>query len=301
MAIGGRRQQEFVNVNYKGVGTVGVVAVQPNMKQLNDLGFSNVTEEPVYISEVKDQKTNETVKQVRIDVFYKIDPERNNGIEGIKKKSFFIKDKKDITNDGTKVKVINIYGENIYLTLDDAKNKTIPENLGWFEGNTMRPAYDGELEFNDFLKVYLDVPNRVNVNKKTGVKIEIKDKTQAHCRLEIERLFKGDFTEIRQIPNLFPTNRVKVLFSIKKSDDNKVYQSFLPYVMRHNTTNYDYVKAQVDKDLGFGKYANQIISFEPLHEYKEDVQPTSFSPTNSNDMFESSNPFATPSFDDLPY
>ena len=99
------------------------------------------------------------------------------------------------------------------------------------------------------------------------------------ARLEnIDKLFKGDFSEIREAIALQPLNKVKVLFGVRTTDDNKQYQAFYTQMfLRNNVADY----SRLDKDVQERKLngAYPTTEFEVCDFQEYNVEATNFTPS----------------------
>lgn len=273
----GSESKENVRKLYIGVAPVYVLAVNPNKKELEGLYGTELEEAPNYLgeSEVGPEGDKKKVPQVRIDFFVKTDVEKC-GVETMTKVSFFLNKAYKYNRDNTKVMVINKYGETTWLPIECVKDgAAIPENMKWYDTSDMRPAFIGEAELTDFIKKYLNIPNK-SFTTKTGETKFISNLADAEARLDnIDKYFKGDFTELQSVIKLQPKNKVKVMFGVKTTDDNKQYQAVYTQMFLKNAVN-DYSK--LDKDYkdrqANGSYTNTEFSVEPIHEYV--VESTNF-------------------------
>lgn len=273
----GSESKENVRKLYIGVAPVFVLAVNPNKKELESLYGTELEEAPNYLgeSEVGPEGDKKKVPQVRIDFFVKTDVEKC-GIETMTKVSFFLNKAYKYNRDSTKVMVINKYGETTWLPIECVKDgAAIPENMKWYDTSDMRPAFIGEAELTDFIKKYLNIPNK-SFTTKSGETKFISNLADAEARLDnIDKYFKGDFTELQSVIKLQPKNKVKVMFGVKTTDDNKQYQAVYTQMFLKNAVN-DYSK--LDKDFkerqANGSYTNTEFSVEPIHEYV--VESTNF-------------------------
>lgn len=288
----GSESKENVRKLYIGVAPVFVLAVNPNKKELEALYGTELEEAPNYLgeSEVGPEGDKKKVPQVRIDFFVKTDVEKC-GVETMTKVSFFLNKAYKYNRDNTKVMVINKYGETTWLPIECVKDgAAVPENMKWYDTSDMRPAFIGEAELTDFIKKYLNIPNK-SFTTKSGETKFISNLADAEARLDnIDKYFKGDFTELQSVIKLQPKNKVKVMFGVKTTDDNKQYQAVYTQMFLKNAVN-DYSK--LDKDFkerqANGSYSNTEFSVEPIHEYV--VESTNF---NNDPLGVSSAPSTSP-------
>ena len=107
---------------------------------------------------------------------------------------------------------------------------------------------------------------------------------ECECRLEIEsfeKLFKGDFSEIKEILGFQPNNKVKVCLGVRTdSNSGKLFQSvYTKKLMSNASTNYNSLDKMLQADVAYATENNKVLnteySAETVHEYS--VTPTSFS------------------------
>ena len=245
-----------------------VVAVNPSKKELEAIYGRDLDKEPEYLS-----ADEQGVKKLRIDFIMKtvINDKLGCNEEIITKVPFFLDDKPAYTSDGSKVYMLNLYGENACIPVEDAKKNTVPENMAWYNTTKMRPAFRGEVELVGFLKQYLGIPNRAFKDK------VIPDVSKAEIQLEkIKNYFNGDIKEFVSVVNLRkPTNIILLAGGVRTTDDNKQYQAwYLKKPLKYGTTNLDYIKRDITErqsqmnvdfgpaDLRFRIYSNEPTVFE---------------------------------------
>lgn len=270
---------------YVGVAPVFVLAVNPNKEQLEKLYNTQLENAPEYISEVEVGEDKHKVQNVRLDFIVKTDAEKCSGIEFTTKVAFFIRKEYRYNRDQTKVQVIDKYGRTAWVTVEQAKAHEIPvyKNGPANIDKDYRPAYHGEEELTNFIKAYLNIPNVMKYVNNTWVMIDKPEDCEA--RLEnIAEYFKGNFKELRDVIALQPNNKVKVLFGVRTTDDNKQYQAVYNQMFLKNTIT-DYSKLDVDlqERKATGAYPTTEFTVGDLKEYN--VEATNFSdPASGTDM-----------------
>jgi hypothetical protein len=101
----------------------------------------------------------------------------------------------------------------------------------------------------------------------------------------IAKYFTGDFSELREVVNLQPNNKVKILFGVKTNDDGKQYQAVYPKVLHANAKDTSVAKldAEIQKRKNNGALSTTEFTFGEFKEYT--VEPTTFAPeTTISDM-----------------
>lgn len=290
-ATGSESTEGNVVKKYIGVGSVGVLAVNPNKETLEKLYNTTINDDPSYLSEVEvgPKGDKHTVPQVRIDFIVQTDPEKCNGIDMKTKIPFFITKEVRYNRDRSKVQVINKYGETTWLPIENAKSGTVPANLSWFEPADFRPAYIGEEDLTGFLKAYLNIPNK-SYRKSNGEVVELPNKADAEARLDkIENYFKGDYSELREAISLQPKNRVKGLFGVRTTEDGKQYQAvYVQKFLKNSVTDYSKLDAELQDRKAAGAYPTTEFEVCDLKEYT--IEPTDF----NNNTTQTESPFDMP-------
>jgi len=187
---------------YTGVNTFEVVAIAPTVEEMSSvLGFKEPKAPTIPVGADEDGNV-----RVRID-FWLRQPEA----EVTEKRSFFITRAKRVsTNTGTTQHINSVAQTGWWV-----EGESIPSNYtSWYNTEGVRPAYQGEEEFIQFMQAYL--------NHKGGKSAEtfgLKD---------WNAIFNGDFTELRgymKQANEGTPNRVGLLMAVREVD-GKYYQSF---------------------------------------------------------------------------
>ena len=271
----GSESKDSVRRLYKGVAPAFVLAVNPTKAEIEKLFNTELEEAPKYISETEVGPEGNKVKtpQVRITFVLLTDVEKC-GVEVKVNVPYFLTKAYRFSKDGTKVEVINKYGETAWLPVEHAKAGTTPDNMKWFDTSDMRPAYIGEAALTGFMKAYLNIPNKSFT--KDGETKFIKNLADAEARLDqIDKYFTGDFSELRNVIALQPKNKVKGAFGVRTTDDNKQYQAFYTdKVLKNIITDFSKLDEDIKNRQTAGSYPNVEFSTEPLHEYV--VESTNF-------------------------
>lgn len=274
----GNESREAVGIKrYKGVAPCFIKAVNPNKAEFEKLFNAQLDDEPNYVGTVDIDGTE--VPNVRLSFVLQPDVEKIGFEVGPQNMSMFIQKRPRYNRDQTKVQVIDKYGRTAWVTIEQAKNHEIPvySNGPANLDKDYRPAYVGEAELTDLLKVYLNIPNAMKyVN---GAWVPADNLQDCEARLEnIDKLFKGDFSEIVEAVALQPLNKVKVLFGVRTTDDNKQYQAFYTQMfLRNNVSDY----SRLDKDVQERKLAGAYptTEFEVCDFQEYNVEATVFTPS----------------------
>ena len=218
----------FSNEIFTGVADVKILAVNPTLEELHEIGLTYMKTEPEYLS--ANQETN--AKRVRIDFWVKpfidiIDAKPT-------KHTFFLEQgyKKSSTD---KFQFINDFCTSTWAVDQDAALASINyKGEQWFKPDGARQAYIGEPIFMEFLKSFAGVQ-----------KVSFDDFT---------KLFNGNVSELRELLNLKKDNKVQLLFTEKGG-----YQStYTGYSMRGGNTRLDYWEKHLAKQNPNINYQNDL-------------------------------------------
>lgn len=282
---------------YIGVGSVSILAINPNKETLEKLFGRTLEKEPEYIGKTTLADGTE-VPQVRLDFIIKVDPTKyldsnNNPIDLVTRLTLFISKSRRTSSKGT-FQVIDKYGRTAWVTPEQAQAHEIPVYANGKPANidkNYRAAYNGEEDLINLLKTYLNIPN---VDKWVNGAIVglIDNPADAEASLEhIEDYFKGDFKELKTILGYQPNNKFKVLFGVRNnSDDGRQYQTtYTRMFLKNGINNYDRLAKHVNDAKNAGALSTSEFDFNELHEYV--VESTNFE-SNSTDDLPFDNPWA---------
>ena len=250
------------SVLLKGIGTVNVVAVNPTKDELSKLFNATIEKDPEYITE------KDGVKSARIDFYLKSVSEKNNGLEFIKKLSYFIRNEHFYNKDASKVQIIDKYGSTAWATKEEVAAGKLPAYAEQYDSCTIpfKPAYKGEEEIVSFLKTFLIISGRKRLDANKGEWVNINNLEEAEAGLtKISSYFKGDFKELKDIINYQPDNKIQAIFGVKSTDDGKEYQDVFSTVLGNRVNKYDKIAKIIDDKKVAGAYANTEFSIEPIH------------------------------------
>ncbi len=270
---------------YTGVAPVSILAVNPDKAELEKLYNTQLENDPEYLGEVEVGEDKHKVQNVRLDFIVKTDAEKCGGIEFTTKIAFFLRKEYRYNRDQTKVQVIDKYGRTAWVTVEQAKAHEIPvyKNGPANIDKGYRPAYHGEEKLTDFIKAYLNIPNVMKYVNNTWVMVDNPEDCEA--RLEnIAEYFKGNFKELKDVIALQPNNKVKVLFGVSTTDDNKQYQAvYNQMFLKNNITDYSKLDENLQGSKAAGAYPTTEFIVGDLKEY--DVESTDLSNSGtSGDM-----------------
>ena len=275
---------------YIGVGAAFVKAVNPNKKEMEALYGREQENEPEYVGTV--ERDGKDIPNVRISFITNPDPDKYG--EGILiPHTYFLRREYRYNSDKTKVQVIDKYGRTAWVTIEQAKNHEIPmySNGPANLDKDYRPAYVGEEELTQFLINYLNIPNVMKYDRANNKWYLVDNPQDSECRLdEIEKYFKGDFTELRSAIALQPTNKVKILYGVRTTDDNKQYQTtYTRMTLKNSVTDYSKLDADVMEMKSrstSASVAQTEYRVDDFQEYKVEATPIteSTATTESSDL-----------------
>lgn len=282
----GKETVESVIKRYIGVAPVFVLSVNPNKAESEKLFNTTMEEAPNYVGEIEVGEDKHKVLNARINFVVKPDPDKVGMDVAPISMSLFLRNEYKYNRDNTKVQVIDKYGRTAWVTVEQAKNHEIPiyKNGPARIDKDYRPAYVGEEEIVNFLKCYLGIPNVDVYNSNTGTWGTHDKPEDCEAGLEcIANYFKGDFSELKDIINLQPKNKVKVLFGVRTTDDNKQYQAvFTQEFLRNGARDYSKLDKAVQEAKERGAYQTTEFCVCDFKEYT--VESTDFSSTTVDSM-----------------
>lgn len=289
---------------YIGVAPMFIKAVNPSKAEHEELFETELEEAPVYTSTKSDNDGNE-FQTARISVVFKPDTEKIGFDMPLVTMALFLENRPRYNADKTKVQVIDKYGNTGWPTIEEAKaHATILKNKNGEDYNSnldkdYRPAFVGEEDLMNFVKTYLNIPNRLTYDrdfKTWGPNTKVKAE-ECECRFDnLAAVFKGDFSEIKDALGFQPTNKVKVLLGVRTdAESGKLYQAvYTKKFLSNAATNYSSLDKEIQDMIANAAANGRTLTTEydvnAVHEYI--VAPTQFTPattTESSDM-----PFEAP-------
>ena len=270
----GKESVEGVFKFYKGVAAFNIVAVNPTKKELEELQGRSIENEPEYKG-----KTDDGVDTMRVVFYAKTNPEAkvNNGIELLLPISFMLTKSTRVGQTSGKIQVIDKYGRTAWATKEELNSKTIPQYANGPANidKDYRAIYQGEEQLVNFLIQWLNIPNPADY--KDGKWVMKANPEDSEVSLNMDALFKGDVTELKDLIKLAPNFLVKAAVGIKTTDEGKQYQAvFTRMFVKNAVTNYSKLDAAITEFQSNGGAANVEYSVEPLHE--NTVEATKFEP-----------------------
>ena len=286
---------------YIGVASVFVLGVNPLKEELEKFYGRTLDNAPEYLGEA--EVGNAKVPQARLDFIVKADPEKyldehNQPLNFVSKVSLFIRRAYRYNKDNTKVQVIDKYGRTAWVTVEQAKAHEVPvySNGPANIDKNYRPAYIGEEELIKFLIAYLNIPSCQRYVDGKWVMNDADKLSDSEASLEhIEDYFKGDFSELKTIIGYQPNNKLKVLFGVRNTDDNKQYQTvYTRMFLKNGVSDYSKLDKDVKETQNSGALSTSEFDCTELHEYV--VESTNFGEGGVGDA-----PFPPPAGGNTPW
>ena len=286
---------------YIGVASVFVLGVNPLKEELEKFYGRTLENAPEYVGEV--EVGGNKVPQARLDFIVKADPEKyldehNQPLNFVSKVSLFIRRAYRYNKDNTKVQVIDKYGRTAWVTVEQAKAHEVPvySNGPANIDKNYRPAYVGEEELIKFLIAYLNIPSCQRYVDGKWVMNDTDKLSDSEASLEhIEDYFKGDFSELKTIIGYQPNNKLKVLFGVRNTDDNKQYQTaYTRMFLKNGVSDYSKLDKDVKETQNSGALSTSEFDCTELHEYV--VESTNFGEGGVGDA-----PFPPPAGGNTPW
>ena len=221
---------------YVGIAPMQVVAVNPTLKELNDLGI-NAKAEPVYIGvNINSDTFNKITFWVKC-----IEP------EFLTRFDVLVKPEHRVAKSG-KPQWCNSVGQFAFA------DQKASEAYDWFKDTGVRQAYIGEETLMRFIQAYANVANG------------------DECAFEtMDKIMAGDVTEIRQLVNALAENRVRLLLGVKDGKYQQVYTKHFgrlkPFrkdlFVKQLNDDYGSFNAEYNSSLELEKYVPGLIAPDP--------------------------------------
>lgn len=285
---GKQSNEEATFKRYIGVCPVFVKAVNPNKAEHEKLFNTTLEEAPVYVQDKEDAEGN-SYKNVRISVVMQPDIEKIGFEMPLVTMPLFVSNQKQFGAKSGKYQVVDKYGRFAWATEAEISAKEIPTYSNGKKAdisNDYRIAFVGEEDLTAFIKAFLCIPSITKWDNDEKCMVPNNDvkPEECECRLEVEsfeKLFKGDFSEIKDILGFQPNNKVKVCLGVRiDANSGKMFQSvYTKKFMSNASTNYNSLDKMLQADASYAAENNKVLnteySAETVHEYS--VTPTNFS------------------------
>lgn len=299
-----KESQEFKR--YIGIAPVMIKAINPSKKEHEELFNTTLDNDPEYISVVTDNDGNE-FQSARIQVIFQPDNDKI-GIEmPLVTMALFIQNRARIGANSGKTQVIDKYGRTAWVTQEELASHAIPvySNGPANIDKDYRPAYVGEEELMEFVKTYLCIPSPTvwDNNLRKQVSNDKVKPEECECRFDnLDKIFKGDFSEIKEALGFQPTNKVKILLGVRTdTNTGRLYQTvYTKKFLRNSSNNFNAMGKEIEEmrknAMENGRMLNTEYEACAVHEYS--VTPTPIAPVEieSEDF-----PFSESSSTGLPW
>lgn len=276
---------------YIGIGTAKIVGVNPTKAELEKIYGHEVKNDPVYVTEANLQDGTK-VARVRVDFIF--ETEETELAPSLKlKASYFLTATHRLNGDKTKCQIIDKFGRTAWVTKEEFGTQAIPMSKNskpLSVSSPYRMVWYGEEDLVNLLKTFLCIKNPMDyVTLPDGTKEwQYKSKEElADCEADfsqIEKYFKGDVSEIREIVGYQPDNKVQILVGVRTYDGKMFQDVFIQKVLGSSATRYESLKAALDEQKAAGRYKDTAFEIQPLQEYK--VSATSFEAAPADMPFE---------------
>ena len=228
-------------VNYKGIAPRIILAVNPSNKELGIIyGKAPEGDEPSYVKEV--EVGDKMVKRVSIKFYgktiYSISHPTDE-LDVILNNTFILEKEFNKSENTGKFQMIDDFGQSCWITKEMYESKKPVDKNGKpirIDIETWRPAYKGEVNFVNFLRVLFNIHDLQIWSQTAGIFIDnpaLKDNKKLAAfwtKEDTEKLLKGDFKELKANVAKVPNNIVINYFYTETSADNRVFTKMLPDV-----------------------------------------------------------------------
>ena len=269
---------EFFDIKkFIGVASVNVLAVNPDNEKLRQLGWSVPADaaEPDYL--VIKERNGKEVQSRKIRLVVQIQELDSKPVVAM---DFFIRPDIQLDKEGKKCKVIDSYGRTAWATKPELINHAVPQykNGPAQISSNYNPCHFGEEELATFTMKYLNITPLQIFDKKGNTWVASKNPGKLTFD-DWKALCAGDTTELKRYLATQPSNRVKVVFGVVTTAENKTYQTFLmgTYIGNgalpdKNTGEYLTARKAIDKfmgDLNENITSTYNFSAAPVREWAE--------------------------------
>lgn len=235
---------------YIGVASVNVLAVNPTNDVLRNYGWSipeDADERKYVFVKEKDGKPSSSTK---ITILVQIQDLEDKPIVPM---DFWIGPEVRVNGNGDKAQVIDDFGRTAWATKDEIQAKKIPQyaNGPASISAKYRLCHRGEEELTRFIFKYLNITPLQRFDRTLNEYVDTKNPGSFSFD-NWKQLCNGNVKELEGYFGLQPQNRVKVIFGVTTTEDNKTYQTFL-------NTNYLGNSNRPDKSSGYYTAAQNAI------------------------------------------
>lgn len=225
-------------VNYMGIAPRIILAVNPTKKELGIIyGREIEGDEPSYVKdvEVEDKVVRRVSLKFMGKTIYSI-AHPTDEIDVILNNTFILEKAYNTSEAKGTFQVIDDFGQSCWVTKEQYQNKQVPQYSNGpakIDTASWRPAYKGEVDFVNFLRVLFNITDLQVWSSTAGFVDNPKlkdDKSQAAFwkKEDTEKLLKGDFKELKAAVAKVPNNIVINYFYTETNSDNRVFIKMLP-------------------------------------------------------------------------
>lgn len=253
---------------FVGVGSINVKAVNPDNETLKMYGWTipDGSDEPKYVFDT--DKDGNPSSSARVCLLVQIQDCEDKPIVNMQ---FWVRpDVLTSNKDGVqKAKIIDNYVRTAWATKEEIQTKNIAKFGNGREkvDNNFRFCHGGEAEILAFLQKYLGCTPYEVFDKNTNSYVKAKNPSIVNFD-DWNSLCSGDVKELVENLSSKPNNRVKVIFGVQITPDNKVYQTFITdtYINNgctpdRNTGEYPAARKAIDKYMAYQNNSNNANTF----------------------------------------
>jgi len=262
---------------FTGVIPYQVLAINPTKEELHNLGLTFIKTEPNYQRVFEND--GEERKFTIVDVWLKSVPTpKQPDLDMITKVTFLINKEPFVGRNTGKQQYVNIYGRTAW-----AKDPSGLDGNEWFINKDPRPAHRGEEDLYKFLFAWLNMsyePKRDKLNP---------------CRVDVQKLFNGDYSELQEIVKQAQSYVVKALTGVRRVEGDDGIVKYYPtvynkYFLKHNQKSTDSIEKYVNKDeynefRDAYYYTYKIQEFDPSVLPDKEEEPSMSVGGTTNDPF----------------
>lgn len=263
---------------HTGAANFKVVGINPTKEELEAIYGRELNFDPEYTgtTTVTDSDGEREAGQIRLDFYI------HNEEEGLTEKvQFYVANTHHKSQSG-KYKVINSFGKDTWLTEEAIKNKTLPDNMQWYNADGVKVAKRGEVELISFLVNLLNLPWDTS---------KVSDVSECYARIDKEewaKIFAGDVSLLKGLIDS-TNNKIGILLGVKTKGDGKLVQtSFNRHTLRQyviggtRADKFKYILKDLKSAQDAGAFGN--VDFGPLDLSirEHQIAPTAISADNTN-------------------
>ena len=242
MAIQSNNSEEVVSTGgitlYTGIAPVSVVAVNPNLAELSELGI-NLKTEPEYKVTLNEEDYNKLVFWLKSDV---------QGLSFTTRFEILMQSKHRASKDGSKFMWANNIGQTTW-------SADVPAYDWWKNPDKTRKAYVGEDTLINFTKAWANVAAGGEISFDT-----------------IDAIAQGDVKELQEYVKVLKDNKLRVLVGVKDGKYQTVYNRHFgrlkpvrdDFFIKALNEDYGSFNAEYNKDLKLQVYSPTMIVADPV-------------------------------------